>query len=133
MTSYIIGNTPCGIYRGDLPLGYAYFQTLLDIYARFSQVFKRREIIFPKYSLNALGLRAEQLGLDGTITALNGHVKRFIRQGRLREKMKFISSGEIVDTDPVVVAHTQAVLTLLYNRGYVLRREGVLFFECCGD
>jgi len=86
MTSYIIGNTPCGIYRGDLPLGYAYFQTLLDVYARFLQIFKRREIVFPKYSLNALGLRAEQLGLDGTITALNRHVKIFIRQGRLRDK-----------------------------------------------
>jgi hypothetical protein len=80
MQSCIIANPPCGIYKGDLPLGYAYYQTLLDIHTRFLKVFKGLDPICPKYSLNALGKRAENLGLNGTAEDLDRYVQEWIEK-----------------------------------------------------
>jgi len=98
MKTYIIANPPCGIYKGDLPLGYAYYQTLLDIHSRFLRESKGLEVLCPKYSLNALGKRAENLGLDGTIEGLDRYVNEWIKLGSLRDKMNFSFSGNMLDT-----------------------------------
>ena len=106
MKTYIIANPPCGIYKGDLPLGYAYYQTLLDIHSRFLKGSKELEVLCPKYSLNALGKRAENLNLNGTINDLDRYVGEWIKKGNLRDKMNFSFSGNILDTSKESIAPT---------------------------
>lgn len=123
MKTYIIANPPCGIYKGDLPIGYAYYQTLLDIHSRFLSISKGLEVICPKYSLNALGKRAENLNLNGTIEDLDRYVHCWIEKGNLRDKMNFSFSGNILDTSKESIEQTIEVFRKLYEQGYSFQEE----------
>ncbi len=127
MKPYIIANPPCGIYKGDLPLGYAYYQTLFDIHSRFLKESKGVEVVCPKYSLNAMGKRAESLNLDGTIKGLDTYVKEWMKKGKLRDKMNFSFSGNILDTSKESIERTVEIFRKLYEKGYSFR-EGDTFY-----
>ncbi|MBU1136409.1 MAG: hypothetical protein KJ559_02785 [Nanoarchaeota archaeon] len=129
MKTYIIANPPCGIYKGDLPLGYAYYQTLLDIHSRFLSVSKGLEVICPKYSLNALGKRAENLNLNGTIEDLDRYVNEWIKKGNLRDKMNFSFSGNVLDTSKESVEQTTETFRKLYEQGYSFQKEGTFYLD----
>ena len=129
MNSYIIANPPCGIYKGDLSLGYAYYQTLLDIHSRFLKIFKKLKVICPKYSLNALGKRAENIGLDGTIGDLNEYVKKWIKRGILRDRMNFSFEGNLLDTAPESVRQAKTIFSNLHEKGYLLEKENVFYLD----
>lgn len=129
MKSYIIANPPCGIYKGDLTLGYAYYQTLLDIHARFVRDFKNLEVVCHKYSLNALGKRAENLCLDGTIGGLDGYVREWIESGSLRDKMNLSFRGNLLDTSPEAIGYAQSIFEELYEKGYLLRKGETFYLD----
>jgi|SaaInlV_200m_DNA_2_1039689.scaffolds.fasta_scaffold00531_27 hypothetical protein len=129
MKSFNIANPPCGIYRGDLPLGYAYFHTLLDIYSRFLGDFKKLKISCPKYSLNSLGKRAESLNLDGTIEDLDKYTKNYIKQGKLRDNMNLSFSGNLLDTSSESVEQTLKVFRKLYEKGYSFRDGNTFYLD----
>ena len=129
MNSYTIANTPCGIYRGDLPLGYAYYQTLLDIYVRFLRTFRGLEVTCHKYSLNILGRRAETLGLEGTIEDLDRYAKRWIERGSLRDKMNFSFEGNLIDTDQRSIKQTEEAFKELYKQGYILKERSTFYLD----
>jgi len=129
MKQYIVANPPCGIYKGDLPLGYAYYQTLLDIHSRFLRESKGLEVLCPKYSLNALGKRAEDLGLDGTLENLDEYVQSFIESGRLRDRMNFSFSGNILDTSEESIEQTTETFRRLYEKGYVLKKGSTFYLD----
>ena len=129
MKPYIIANPPCGIYKGDLPLGYAYYQTLLDIHSRFLKEFKKLEVVCPKYSLNVLGKRSENLGLNGTIEDLSKYVKEWIKKGILRDKMNFSFIGNILDTDSESIKQAEKVFRELYIKGYLFREEDAFYLN----
>jgi hypothetical protein len=129
MKSYTIANPPCGIYKGDLPLGYAYYQTLLDIHSRFTRDFNGMEVVCHKYSLNALGKRAENLDLDGTIMGLDNYVRRWIKRGTLRDRMNFSFSGDLLDTSPESIRQAKTVFRELYKKGYLLRKGEAFYLD----
>jgi hypothetical protein len=129
MNPYIIANPPCGIYRGDLTLGYAYYQTLLDIHSIFLSDFRQLDVVCHKYSLNALGKRAENLGLDGTIESLDEYVYEWIDAGSLRDKMNLSFKGNLLDTSPQSIKYVQKTFEELYEKGYVLRRGATFFLD----
>jgi hypothetical protein len=129
MDTYVIANPPCGIYKGDLPLGYAYYQTLLDIHSRFMKDFKGKEVSCHKYSLNALGKRAENLGLDGTIVGLDNYVRTWIEKGTLRDRMNFSFSGNLFDTSQESINQAEKVFRRLHERGYLLRKGESFFLD----
>lgn len=129
MKTYIIANPPCGIYKGDLPIGYAYYQTLLDIHSRFLKDSKGLDVICPKYSLNALGRRAENLGLNGTIKSLDSYVRGWIKKCNLRDKMNFSFSGEIFDTSLKSIEQTIETFKKLYEKGYSFRKGDTFYLD----
>lgn len=129
MKNYIIANPPCGIYKGDLPLGYAYYQTLLDIHSRFVRVFNGLEVVCHKYSLNALGKRAENLGLNGTITGLDNYVKKWVEGGALRDRMNFSFKGNMLDTSQESIKQAEKVFKMLFERGYILRKGETYYLD----
>ncbi|MBT3691115.1 hypothetical protein HOG16_02630 [Candidatus Woesearchaeota archaeon] len=113
----VIANPPAGIYNGDLPLGYAYYHTLLDIHARFLNNLGE-DVVCHKYSLNALGKRAENLGLN---IPLEDHVRNMIEEGQLRDKLNLSFEGEILDCVPESMEKSQEVLVELDKKGYIIR------------
>ena len=121
MKAYSIANPPCGIYNGDLPLGYAYYHTLLDIHSRFLRESKSLEVVCSKYSLNALGKRAEGLGLNGTIEDLDKYVIQWIKNSTLRDKINLSFSGNVLDTSKPSVEQTKETFRKLYEKGYSFR------------
>jgi len=127
MKAYSIANPPCGIYNGDLPLGYAYYHTLLDIHSRFLRESKSLEVVCSKYSLNALGKRAEGLGLNGTIEDLDKYVIQWIKNSTLRDKINLSFSGNVLDTSKPSVEQTKETFRKLYEKGYSFR-EGDTFY-----
>ncbi|MBP9751783.1 MAG: hypothetical protein KBD19_02895 [Candidatus Moranbacteria bacterium] len=129
MDPYIIANTPCGVYRGDLPFGYAYYQTLLDIHARFLRTFEHREVICHKYSLNILGKRAEGFGLDGTIGKLDEYARKWIGDCFLRDRMGFSFEGSLLDTEPRSIEQTRETFIALHERGYILRKDAAFYLD----
>ena len=129
MTSYIIANPPCGMYKGDLPLGYAYYHTLLDIHSRFLTKFKDLDVICHKYSLNAFGKRAEDLGLNGTLEGLNNYVQDWIKDNRLRDKMNFSFEGELLDCDSKSIQQSQKVFSQLNEKGYIIRDGDTYYLD----
>ncbi len=129
MKTYIIANPPCGIYKGDLPLGYAYYQTLLDIHSRFLSESRGLKVICPKYSLNALGKRAENLNLNGTIDDLDKYVNEWIKKGNLRDKMNFSFSGNVLDTSKESIEQATEIFRKLYEGGYSFRKENTFYLD----
>jgi len=129
MKTYVIANPPCGIYRGDLTLGYAYYQTLLDIHSRYLRYFKGLEVICHKYSLNALGKRAEKLPLDGTIKSLEEYVGRWIKDASLRDKLNLSFEGNLLDTSPESIRHVQTTFRQLHEKGYVVRKGETFYLD----
>lgn len=127
MKQYIIANPPCGIYRGDLPVGYAYYHALLDIHARFLKNFEGKEIICPKYSLNLLGKRAENLDFDGTMEGLNKYAHDWIAKGKIRDQLNLSFSGILLDTSPDSIEQTTKTFRELFEGGYSFR-EGDTFY-----
>jgi len=129
MTPYIIANPPCGTYKGDLPLGYAYYHTLLDIHSRFLRDSKDLEVLCPKYSLNVLGKRAENLGLDGTIEDLEKYFSEWVKRGELRDKMNFSFSGNILDISLESIKQTVKVFRELHEKGYSFRKGNAFYLD----
>jgi hypothetical protein len=127
MTPYFIANPPCGIYKGDLPLGYAYYQTLLDVHARFVKG-TGREVICPKFSLNALGKRAENLKVNG-LEGLTDYAKTWIEQNKLRDRMNFSFSGNLLDSEPKSLDEALRVFKELNEKKYLLRKGDTFYLD----
>ena len=57
----VIANPPFGVYSGDIHIGQAFYHVLLDVYARFLAKFSDVPVVFPAYSLNFFGRKADAL------------------------------------------------------------------------
>src|SRR3989338_5842360 len=128
MEQFIIANPPVGIYRGDMPLGYAYLHTLLDIYARFKRS-TGREVSSHRYSLNVLGKRAENLGLNGTVEDLHRYAKEWIDRNKIRNRMGLSLEGSLLDSDQDSIHNAQEVFLQLDKKGYLIRRGHTFYLD----
>ena len=128
MNPYNIANPPVGIYRGDLPISYAYINVLNDIHARHLQK-QGFKVNCPLYSFNSLGKRAESLGLDGTIEGLRDYYQRWRSRCNLRHRLGLIFEGEIADCSEQSIFHAQNVLVELSERGFVEKRGDETYLD----
>jgi hypothetical protein len=79
--------------------------------------------------LNALGKRAENLDLNGTIEDLDRYVNEWIKGGFLRDKMKFSFSGNILDTSKESIEKVTEVFRKLYECGYSFRNRNTFYLD----
>ncbi|MCX6796437.1 MAG: hypothetical protein NTW06_02975, partial [Candidatus Falkowbacteria bacterium] len=91
--------------------------------------FKGLEVVCHKYSLNALGKRAEKLNLNGTIMGLDNYVRKWVENGVLRDRMNFSFKGNLLDTSPESIRQAEKIFRELYERGYLLRKGEVFYLD----
>jgi len=129
MKEYVIANPPVGIYKGDLPLNYAYIHVLLDVHKRYLEMFENKNVFCPKYSLNVLGKRAEKLNIGKSIGELRNYTKMWIEKSSLRDKLNLSFEGIILDCDSKAIKQAQNVFLELFDKGYIFKEESSFYLD----